>query len=60
MKRAIPLLFPCLLLQVTAQPGPLFETDVRVRVVNDDILYVVVQIDNRSGRTVTELEGFLT
>ena len=42
------------------QSSSLFETDVRVRVVHDDLLYVVVQIDNHSGRTVTELEGFLT
>lgn len=34
--------------------------DVRVRVVDNDLLYVVVQIDNNSGRTVTELAGFLT
>ncbi|MFQ6675799.1 MAG: hypothetical protein ACE5LH_05585 [Fidelibacterota bacterium] len=46
--------------QVAAQSRPLFETDVRVRVVNDTLVYVVVQIDNVSGRTVTELEGFLT
>jgi len=38
----------------------MFETDVRVRVVNNDLLYVVVQINNNSGRIVTELEGFLT
>lgn len=44
----------------TGQSLPLFETDVRIRVVNDDLLYVVMQIDNNSGRTVTELEGFLT
>ncbi|MEE9167627.1 MAG: hypothetical protein V3U24_09265 [Candidatus Neomarinimicrobiota bacterium] len=42
------------------QSPSLFETDVRLRVVNDDLLYVVVQINNNSGRTVAELEGFLT
>lgn len=52
-----------LLLPVTgllAQTVPLFETDLRMRVVEDDMLYIVVQIDNNSGRTITELEGFLT
>lgn len=44
----------------TAQTRPLFHTDVRVRVVNDTLVYVVIQIENSSGRTVTELEGFLT
>lgn len=38
----------------------LFEVDVRMRVVNYDLLYVVVQIDNNSGRTVTEIEGYIT
>tara|TARA_Y100000590_G_scaffold428988_1_gene541020 strand:- start:1089 stop:1460 length:372 start_codon:yes stop_codon:yes gene_type:complete len=44
----------------TAQPAPLFEIDVRLRVVNSDMLYVVVQVDNRSGRKVTELAGYIT
>jgi hypothetical protein len=43
-----------------AQPTPIFEIDVRLRVVNDDMLYVVVQVDNRSGRRVTELAGYIT
>lgn len=46
--------------QVNGQSLPLVETDVRVRVVNNDLIYVVVQINNNSGRTITELEGFLT
>ncbi len=44
----------------TGQSAPLFEIDVRLRVVNDDMLYVVVQVDNRSGRRVTELAGYIT
>ena len=43
-----------------AQSAPLFEIDVRLRVVNNDMLYVVVQVDNRSGRRVTELAGYIT
>jgi len=46
--------------QVGGQPLPIFKSDVRIRVVDNDLLYVVVQIDNNSGRTVTELKGFLT
>ena len=45
---------------ILAQSIPLFETDLRMRVVEDDLLYVVVQIENNSGRTITELEGYLT
>jgi hypothetical protein len=32
-----------------SQEAPLFDVDVRIRVVNDEMLYVVVQVDNRSG-----------
>ena len=46
--------------QVSGQPIPLFETEVRILVLDDDLLYVVVQINNNSQRIVTELEGFLT
>lgn len=55
-------MLPLLLLacRLVAQPTPLFEVDVRLRVVNDDMLYVVVQIDNRSGRKITELAGYIT
>ena len=43
-----------------SQEAPLFDVDVRIRVVNDEMLYVVVQVDNRSGRRVTELAGYIT
>ena len=47
-------------LAISSDSKSLFDIDVRLRVVNDDILYVVVQVDNFSGRGVTELEGFIT
>ncbi|MDP6457637.1 MAG: hypothetical protein QF613_00520 [Candidatus Marinimicrobia bacterium] len=59
MKR-LSLLIVALLSLSTAQDRPLFNVDVRIRIVQDDLLYVVVQIDNNSGRTVTQLHGFLT
>ena len=59
MKKYILLLF-LLNLGISSEPQPLFEIDVRLRVVNDDLLYVVVQVDNFSGRGVTELAGFIT
>lgn len=42
------------------QQNPLFEIDTRIRIVNDETLYVVIQIDNKSGRRVSQLKGFLT
>ena len=45
---------------LSSQEAPLFDVDVRIRVVNDEMLYVVVQVDNRSGRRVTELAGYIT
>jgi len=42
------------------QISHLFSTDVRIRVVDKNLLYVVVQIDNDSGRPVRELEGYVT
>ena len=59
MKRLI-VLFLLASGSVVAQPASLFDIDVRLRVVNDDMLYVVVQVDNRSGRMVTELAGYIT
>ena len=59
MKRYLLLLF-LVNLGISSQPQLLFEIDVRLRVVNDDLLYVVVQVDNFSGRGVTELTGFIT
>ena len=29
-----------------SQETPLFDVDIRIRVVNDEMLYVVVQVDN--------------
>ncbi|RMF07713.1 MAG: hypothetical protein D6762_07035 [Candidatus Neomarinimicrobiota bacterium] len=40
-------------------PRNLFPVDIRPRVVDDDTLYVVVEVRNESGKTVTSLEGFL-
>ena len=59
MKRYLLLLF-LVNLGISSQPQLLFEIDVRLRVVNDDLLYVVIQVDNFSGRGVTELTGFIT
>tara|TARA_B100000029_G_scaffold287389_1_gene281111 strand:- start:4853 stop:5254 length:402 start_codon:yes stop_codon:yes gene_type:complete len=47
-------------LAISSDSKSLFDIDVRLRVVNDDMLYVVVQVDNFSGRGITELEGFIT
>ena len=61
MKRTIILLVVIFISgSFTQQPQNLFNIDLRIRVVDDDLLYIVVQIDNNSGRTVTELEGFIT
>ncbi|MFQ6607261.1 MAG: hypothetical protein ACE5EE_01850 [Fidelibacterota bacterium] len=60
MKRLIQFLFLLPLAGLFAQTVPLFDIDLRIRVVEDNLLYVVVQIDNRSGRTVSEIEGFIT
>ena len=38
----------------------LFHIETRLRVVNEKTLYVIVQIDNKSGRRISQLSGFLT
>jgi len=40
--------------------NPLFEIETRLRIVNEKTLYVIVQIDNKSGRRISQLSGFLT
>jgi hypothetical protein len=38
---------------------PPLTIDVRPRVLQDEILYVVVQVDNHTNRNIIELEGFV-
>jgi len=40
--------------------NPLFYIETRLRVINEKALYVIVQIDNKSGRRISQLSGFLT
>lgn len=54
------LALPIQLILASDPANTLFSVDIRTRVVGDTTLYVVVQVDNRSGASVTELEGFLT
>lgn len=39
---------------------PAFSIEVRPRVMDKNRLYVVVQIENQTGRRITDLEGFLS
>ena len=45
---------------IFSNQNSLFNIDTRIRVVNEKTLYVVVQIDNKTGRRISQLKGFLT
>ncbi len=57
--RKLPVLF-LLAMLVAQESDPAFSIEVRPRVMDKNRVYVVVQLENRSGKRITHLEGFIS
>lgn len=60
MNLLILVLIPLMAFTQDTTATTLFSIDVRTRFIPEEKLYVVVQVDNHTGRSITGLEGFLT